>query len=65
VCSSESDADYSDHSEQWLASDVYTPDMLDKKGRQILPRAAMTTEQANLLRNQGMAGGQVTATGVG
>jgi hypothetical protein len=31
VCSSESEADYSDHGEQWLNSDIYTPDMLERE----------------------------------
>jgi hypothetical protein len=63
VCSSESEAEYSDHGEQWLASDIYTPDMLDENGNPILARATMTTEQANLLRNKGTAGSQATVPG--
>jgi hypothetical protein len=50
VCNSESEAEYSDHGEMWLGSDIYTPDMLDEEGKPILARATMTTEQANLLR---------------
>jgi hypothetical protein len=65
VCSSESEAESRDHGEQWLASGPYTPDTLYENGNPILGRATMTTAQANLLRNQGMAGGQDTALGYG
>jgi hypothetical protein len=41
VCSSESEADYGDHGEQWLNSGMYTPDMLDEKGKPLLARATM------------------------
>jgi hypothetical protein len=44
VCDSESDSENSDHGEQWLAPDCYTPDMLDDKGKPILGRSQMMTD---------------------
>jgi hypothetical protein len=41
ACSSENEADCSDHGEQWLNSNMYTPDMLDEKGKPLLARATM------------------------
>jgi hypothetical protein len=34
----------------WLDDTMYTPDMMDKKGKPVLARGRMTTEQANALR---------------
>jgi hypothetical protein len=63
VCDSESESEYSDHGEQWFASEMYTPDMLDEQCKPVLACATMTSEQADLLRNKGKAGGgQVTPT---
>jgi hypothetical protein len=60
VRDSESDAEYSDHGEEWSDSEMYTLDMIDEKGKPVLGRARMTTAQANALRAAGRAGGQVT-----
>jgi hypothetical protein len=63
VCNSESNVEYSDHWEQWLASEMCSPDTFDEKGKPVLARATMTTEQVTLSGNKGRS--QVTATGAG
>jgi hypothetical protein len=65
VCDSESDAEYSDHGDKWSDSEMYTPDVMDEKGKPVLERARITTEQANALRAVGRAGGLVTVSGKG
>jgi hypothetical protein len=60
VCDSESDAEYSDDGEKWSDSEMYTPDMMDEKGKPVLGRSPMTTEQANALLVVGTAGCLVT-----
>jgi hypothetical protein len=64
-CSSESSAEHSDRGEEYSASEMYTPDMLDAKGKPVLARATLTTEQALALHARGRAGGQVTDVGKG
>jgi hypothetical protein len=62
-CSSESEAEYSDHGE--VLEGAYPLDMLDADGKPILNRATMTSEQANELRARGRAGGRATVSGKG
>jgi hypothetical protein len=33
VCDNESDAEYNDHGEKWSDSEIYTPDMMNEKGK--------------------------------
>jgi hypothetical protein len=65
MCSSESAAEYSERGEGDSDSDMYTADMMNEKGKPVLARAVITTGQAERLRNQGMAGGLATVSGVG
>jgi hypothetical protein len=44
---------------------MYTPDMMNEKGKPVLARAVMTPGQAKRLRNQARAGGLATVSGVG
>jgi hypothetical protein len=44
VCDSESETEYSDHGAKWSDSEMYTPDIMDEKGKPVLGRARMTTE---------------------
>jgi hypothetical protein len=56
VCNSESDAEYSDHGEQWTDADI------DTAGAS-LASVRLTSEQANAIRantRQGRAGGLAT-----
>jgi hypothetical protein len=50
VCDSENDADYSDHGAKWADSEMYTPDMMNEKGKPDSARVRLTAEQANALR---------------
>jgi hypothetical protein len=52
VRNEEPDAEYSDHDEKWDDSEMYTPDLLDAKGKGNLERACLSTVQANALRAQ-------------
>jgi hypothetical protein len=63
VCESESDKEDSDHGEKWSDSEMYTPDMMNEKGKPDLSRARPTAEQANALRAAGRADRQVTESG--
>jgi hypothetical protein len=63
VWNSESDAEYSDHGEQWSNADMYTPEMLGPDGKPKMNRARSTTEQANALRARGRARGLGTVSG--
>jgi hypothetical protein len=65
VCDSESDAEYSDHGEEWSDPEMYTPDMMNEKGKPDLSRARMTTSQENALRGKGRAPGLATVSGTG
>jgi hypothetical protein len=62
-CSSETSVEYSDHGDELTG--MYAPDLLDEHGKPVLARATLTTEQANVLRNEGMAGGLGTVSGAG
>jgi hypothetical protein len=53
VCGSESDAEYSDHGEQWSYADMYTPEVLGLDGKPKTDTARLTTEPANALRATG------------
>jgi hypothetical protein len=64
-CSSESEGEYSDHGEKWADETMYTPDMMDAKGKPDLSKARLATEQANALRAAKMAGGHATVQGKG
>jgi hypothetical protein len=50
VCNSESDAEYSDHGEDWKPSEMYTPEMIAPDSIPNLASARPTTRQANALR---------------
>jgi hypothetical protein len=50
MCDSESDAEYSDHGEQWSYSDTYTPEMLRPDGKPRSWPQVSSTAQANALR---------------
>jgi hypothetical protein len=63
VCGSENDSEYSDHGEKWSDSEVYTSEMMSEKGKPVLGRGRMTTEQSNALHAEGMAGDLVTVSG--
>jgi hypothetical protein len=65
LCNSESSAEYSDYGEELAIADMYTPEMLDEKGKPVPERVTITEEQAERLRNRGRAGGLVTVSGVG
>lgn len=58
---------YTPESEQEEHGDVlegiYTPDMLDEKGKPVLSRAQMSAELVELARKLGRAGGRVTVSG--
>jgi hypothetical protein len=61
-CSSESDAEPSDHEEQWSYADMYTPEMLGPDGKLKTNLARLTTDHANALRARGRAGCLVTVS---
>jgi hypothetical protein len=63
LCSSESEAEYSDHWEELTG--MYTPDILGPDGKPVRERAKLTTGQANALRAAVRAGGQATVSGKG
>jgi hypothetical protein len=62
--SSESEAEHSDHGEKWPDEAMYTPDMMDAKGKPDLSKAR-STERANALRAPARAGGHVAVQGKG
>jgi hypothetical protein len=64
-CSSEIEAEYRDHGEQWTDAEMYTPGMLGKDGKPIHGRARLRTEQANALLAAGRAGVRATVLGAG
>jgi hypothetical protein len=51
-CDSESDNDCRDNGEKIPDTEAYTLDMFDEKGKPVLSRARLSTEQANALRAQ-------------
>jgi hypothetical protein len=54
-CSSENEAEYSDHGEELTG--MYTSELVGAEGKPNLARARLTKEQANALRAKGRAGG--------
>jgi hypothetical protein len=58
-----SESDKEEHGD--VLEGMYTPDMLDEKGKPILARAQMSTELAEKTRGLGRAGGQVQGLGKG
>jgi hypothetical protein len=59
-CDSESAAEDSDHWQKCRDEEMCTPDIMDEKGKPVLSRARLATEQEKALRAAGMAGGLVT-----